>query len=108
MIADRQTDTHAHHNTQLHYRGRSNKRFRLDGDWYDVQYLTDVLSICDCVCALQFSDGTGLSSADLHSVILCLSTGRLSLMAAIVVCIILKPEVHNVSLRRQRRTEPRP
>ena len=42
-----------------------------------MQSLTDALSIRDDICTLQFSGGTGLSSSDLYSVILRLSTDRL-------------------------------
>ena len=56
-------------------------------DWYAVQSLTDALNIRDGVCTLQFSDGTGLSSSHLHSLVICLSTDRriYLLMAAVVV-----------------------
>jgi len=62
----------------MRYAAVSRFHARVDvSDWYAAQSLTGALNIRDGVCTLQFSDATGLSSSDLHSLILSLSTDRL-------------------------------
>ena len=45
-------------------------------DWHTMQFLSEIISICDGVFNLQFSDGLTLSWHELNAIVLYLVTDR--------------------------------
>ena len=59
---------------------RSYRGLVSDSDWHAVRFLTDIINIRDGVVNLQFSDGSTLSSHNLHNIVLYLATDRYRLI----------------------------